>query len=63
MKKFTSKATSAERTVRDSYMVMLSNIAVGGAVPELQDRTVEEIADGDYLLSGIVRKALQAKAG
>ena len=57
--KFTSKTISAERTVRKSYMVMMSNIAVGSAVPELQDRTIEDIAGGDYLLSGVVRHAMR----
>jgi hypothetical protein len=44
--------------LRKCSMVMLSNHALAQKVPSLQSLSVEEIAEGDYLLSAIMRHAM-----
>ncbi|MBV8894485.1 MAG: hypothetical protein JO266_21340 [Acidobacteria bacterium] len=59
VEKFTSRGTGIVPIVRKCSIVMLSNYTLVRKLPSLQDLTVEEIAEGDYLLSAIMRHAMR----
>jgi hypothetical protein len=58
VEKFTQREVAIKPILRKCCIVMLSNNSIGKRQPKLQERTVEEIAGGDYLLSAIMRYAL-----
>jgi hypothetical protein len=43
--------------LRKCFIVMMSNQTIAKKIPSLQDRTLQQIAAGDYVLSAIVRQA------
>jgi len=56
--KFESTEIDASEILRDCHMVMLSNHSLRGRAPALSHMTIEEIACGNFLLSDIVRHAM-----
>jgi len=55
---FTSRETDASAILRDCYIVMLSNQSLKSRAASLRAMTIEQIASGDYLLSAIMRHAM-----
>ena len=58
VEKFISSKGDVSKLIRKCFIVMMSNSSITKNIPSLQDRTLEEIAAGDYLLSAIVRRAM-----
>jgi hypothetical protein len=56
--KFMRHDTDASAILRDCYVVMLSNQSLKERTPVLRTLTIEQIASGDYLLSAIIRHAM-----
>lgn len=56
--KFTSCEIDELPILRDCFAVMLSNQSLKEHAPFLRTMTIEQIASGDYLLSAIVRHAM-----
>lgn len=62
VEKFLSAKRISEAQLSKSYIVMLSNVAMGRNAPQLQAMTVEQIADERFLLSPIMKRALIASS-
>jgi Capsular polysaccharide synthesis protein len=57
--KFKVRDANVTSILKRCPIVMLSNHTLAEKVPSLQNLTVEEIAEGDYLLSAIMRHAIR----
>ena len=56
---FMSRDMDPAPILRDCYIMMLSNQSLKSRAPSLQKMTVQNIASGDYLLSAVMRHAMQ----
>ena len=54
-------AGDEKRVLDDCYIVMLSNASIAKRVPGLRQLSCQDIAEGDYLLSAIMRAALSGR--
>lgn len=57
---FTSRGVDASAILRDCYVVMLSDQSLKSRAASLRTMTIEQIASGDYLLSAVMRHAMNA---
>ena len=60
VEKFKARDADVNSILRKCFIVMLSNHTLAQKEPALQNLTVEEIAEGDYLLSAIIEHAMHS---